>query len=53
MITLSEVTSFPRNLSSAKAGERESIEMGPRFRGGDGIRDFHLDGWTPGHVHSE
>lgn len=36
--------SFPRNLSSAKAAERESIdqdELDPRFHGGDGAGGFH------------
>ncbi|MGH9471056.1 MAG: hypothetical protein ACRD1N_12035, partial [Terriglobia bacterium] len=35
--TKRHLQSFPRSLSSAQAGERESISlMDPRFRGGDG-----------------
>jgi len=32
----SEVTSFPR--------KRESVDMGPRFRGGDGICGYQASG---------
>src|SRR5208282_206244 len=37
---LSKVTSFPR--------KRESVEMGPRFRGGDEVGDFHPLAWAKG-----
>ena len=40
METPSKVTSFPR--------KRESFEVGPRFRGGDAVWDFHLQGWVTG-----
>jgi len=36
----SKVTSFPR--------KRESIDLDPRFRGGDEGQDFHVCGWATG-----
>jgi hypothetical protein len=52
LLKITTLASFPRKACPELAEGRESTDVGPRFRRGDGGADFHSLGWAGAHGYS-